>query len=683
MAIYSGTPACMFEMNRPEFFSGPGSGLLAGGECPALPVTELDCGFLITSAIIQSDGSYHICVQANDQTLNQTWEVWNWGAPPVIASGTLPTMCFDLASSYGAGFTIIHTVFDQTGKNTCPIFILILADTLCQEGIVTANVENCNLETTINIDITNIGTPYVITFGDGSPAEQSSANQVTHTYGQPGSHEVCLTYHVPGTEGHITCCYSIEVALPPYCTCPENVVSVVSVEPCTWVAEMNFALNIENFPITVDYGDGTSPEVVTGPSATHDFPDNGTYNVCYTFEPMPGSTLECCELVNIPGCCLDASFTLIPDYANGWESCLNPTYLVTPTACLNNIVEVTHIWEFSDGTVFNVPFPSPHIFTNFVDANGQVCVTHTIICCDESVSETVCADHIPGAYLGEFGGTIELDDILPSTGETVLQFIYDNANGPLPFIVDGQLNANMNAYFTGGTWNMAKNSVVVVVGGTGKVRDFSLNGTILRSAVWLPGNPPCCRWQGVQSRDLTNISLTDAWIMDANYAIYYPGGGAGDSNFPALSSVNSHYVNNYYGIKSEGKFVNFVAFSGNEMKGTHIDPEPQVCDCDAVNAIDFREVNPLLTIKIDAPSNGTNTIYNYEKAFNFVNTKLFVRGFDIYSLQNFGDVPSPIPNNGPGLIDAAIGIDYAWGKTLKSSLDLDRITFSEFEGQDT
>ena len=643
-----------------------------------LPVTELDCGFLITSAVIKDNGSYYICVQANDQTLNQIWNIWNGGAPPDIASGTLPTMCFDLASSYGPSFTIFHTVSDQTGKKTCPIYILIEDDTLCQEGIVTANVENCNLETTINIDITNIGTPYAITFGDGSPAEQSSANQVTHTYGQPGTYFVCLSYYVPATEGHfVTCCYPIEVAA---CICPENVVSVVSVEPCTWVAEMNFALNIENFPITVDYGDGTSPEVVTGPSATHDFPDNGVYNVCYTYEVFPGDTLQCCEWVYIPGCCLNPYFELnaiVPS-----PSCLNPLYRVSHGACQGGIVEATHIWVFSDGKIEYGPNPDDHLFTNFVNDTGWVWVIHTITCCEESASDTVWVQHPQGAYLGTPGQELFITQLLPpGYTQNVEQFIHQNANGPLPLTIDGTLVINVDASFGFGTWNMGKDAEILVsphLFNPDDYKKFRLDSTIIRSAVRLPGRDGCCRWEGIHSEGLTYISLVRAWIMDANYAIHYHASEDWDlagAPYPVIYSIGTQYVNNYYAVKSEGQYVGFSKFLGNSMNGA---PHPQVCDCNAVNAFDFRDVSAPLTVQIDPHPLTYNAIFNYEQAFHFENSNLYVRGFNIDSLRNYEwiDLLPDAHNNPDG--DGAIGIDYQWGNGGNSSLNMDKITFSDF-----
>jgi Secretion system C-terminal sorting domain/PKD domain len=640
--------------------------------------TTLDCGFLVTSATILNNGNFEVCAQATVQFAAQGWHVWNGFAPPAIATSNQPNPCWQFSpASYGPTFTLRHVVYNTQGDSlVCFRTIFIFPDTLCDKDIVTANVKNCKLETTITIDVSDISTPYVITFGDGSLAQQTSATEITHTYGQPGTYDVCLTYTV-GEIGIVTCCYPIQVVAPPACTCPADAISVLSVEPCTWVASLLFDLESAYFPISVDFGDSTSG-VVNGPNVSHDYPDPGNYYVCYAYVPFPGDTIECCEWVNIPGCCLNASFTLAPNYESPGLSCINPAYKVTPTACLSSIVEVTHIWEFSDGTVFIGPFPPDHIFTNFVDAEGEVCVTHTIICCNDSVSATVCADHFPAAYLGQYGGEIEFDDILPSTGQNVLTFLQQNANGPLPLLIDGLLIANIDGSFSGGTWNMGKDSEILIRGTTATPRRvFELAGTTIRSAVRIPSFPACCRWKGIRSERLTSALLISATVMDANYALHYPSLTAG-SPFPLIYSTNSNYENNYYVIKSNRQNVLFSRFHGNTLNGTSL--APHVCGCTAVNAIDFRDVGATQTVSINPNGFPRNTILNYEKGFNFLNTRLNVRDFNVQELREY-DLSPGVPNNAAG--QSAIGIDFLWSLSGNSLLELDRISFTDFEEQGT
>lgn len=634
---------------------------------------ENDCGFLIDSLVFIAPNTYVICVQANDQASSQNWDVFNWATP--VGNGNQPNLCWTITTNSFPGFNIQHTV----GDSTCSDWINIATNWTCPTNAVSANVEDCSLLTTIGIDLERGDSNYVISFGDGSLSEQHSSNEVVHEYGQPGTYQVCLTYLTPGLEpGYVTCCYPIQVVLPEGCVCPDwDVITVQSVEPCTWTASLLFSLGSNNLPLSVDFGDSTSG-VFNSQWISHQFSAPGFYHVCYDYMPPLGGIIQCCEWVNIPGCCLAPSFTLQPDYVNGWESCYNPEYKITPTACLNPIVEVTHIWEFPDGEVFVGPYPPNQIFTNFLHADTQVCVTHTIICCDDSVSVTVCVDHFPAAYIGTAGGVTNLDDIVPTTGQTVLEFIQQNASNPaLPLLIDGQLNINVaNATFNGGIWNMGRESEIVVQGTSAAPRRaFELVGITIRSAVRLgPNFAACCRWKGIRSERLTLIRMVPATIMDANYAIHYPALSAG-SPFPLIYSTGSSFVNNFYGIKSVGQHVLFSKFHANVFNGAPEDPH--ICGCTAVNAIDFQNVNSsTLNVTIDPVSFGNNEIFNYERALNFRNTRLIARGLNIHNLREYATSPG-VPNNPVG--ESAIGIDFFWSLSSNSLLELNRASFTNFE----
>jgi hypothetical protein len=631
-------------------------------------VMATNCGFLITSAVELPGGGYEVCVQANDQVSSQSWEITMYSPNPITQTGSGPNSCwiFPVGEPF---FIISHTV----GGMNCTTAIYIWPDMNCLENAVTASVENCHFEATLDIDLKGIGNPfsYVITFGDGSLAEQSTASEIVHTYPQAGTYEVCLSYFVPGYEiAYITCCYNIEV---PACTCPQNVVQITAVEPCTWVTTLEFDLPASSFPITVDFGDGTS-EVVNSSPVTHDYPDNVCYNICYTYEPHPGDPITCCELECLPQCCLNPYFEL--DAVVPSPSCYNPLYRVSHVSCPGSVLDVTHTWEFSDGTVFVGPNPPDHLFTNFVDANGEVCVTHFITCCDETASYTACKPHTPGAYLGTPGQSLLLTDILPSTNETVQQFILDNASGSVPLLIDGLLIVNVDADFSGGIWNMGRESEILVQGTSAAPRRaFSLFSTTVRSSVRLGANfAACCRWVGIRSQNLTLIRLVSSTIMDANYAIHYPALTA-NSPFPLIYSTGSNFVNNFYGIKSVGQHVLFSKFHANVFNGAPEDPH--ICGCTAVNAIDFQNVNSsTLNVTIDPVSFGNNEIFNYERGFNFRNTRLIARGFNIHHLREYATSPG-VPNNPVG--ESAIGIDFRWTLNSNSRLELNRGSFSNFE----
>jgi len=634
--------------------------------------------FIITKAIQLPNGNYEVCVQSIYSSPGQTWEIHY---DNTFLTGSGPIVCWTIPSVSDPIFEIIHHL-----ETSCNQFVYVLDhETYCIEEAVTATNENCRFEADITIDLPYFSNPsfsYVITFGDGSPAVESSNTSLTHTYAQEDSYEVCLTYLVPNSnseQGFVTCCYTIEILN----CCSGDVVRLTSIEPC-WIATLEFDLDEAFFPISVDYGDGTSGVVNSSP-VTHNYPDHGCYNVCYTFEPYPEEIVECCELVCLPACCLNPQFELNAILPS--TSCINPEYAISHVACPNESLSTTHLWEFSDGTTFEGPNPPPHRFTNFFDEDGEVCVTHTITCCNETETFTVCASHEPGAYLGGPGGTLNIDDILPSTGETVRKFIDDYESGGTthPLLIEGTIRINKPTVFLSGTgtWNMAKDAEFFVDGpSTGSRMAFLLRSRTLQSAARLPIGGGCCRWKGIRSQGLTWILLTYGQNMDAEYAVRYatPTEITG-APYPQLTSYYHEYVNNYYAIKSERQKVSFTGFTHLTMDGAPHDP--QICGCDAVNAIDFRNVPPALSIDI-VPSTFTdysNEIRNYEQAFHFENTSLKVRGFDIKDLKNYQPVPG-VPNNDP-IEDPGIGIDFRQNNSSVSSLDLDYMHFSDFNGQDS
>jgi hypothetical protein len=656
-------------LDYPGFIEQPDAVPIAGKEHPAPDVAGVECPDFIITLATEVPGGYQICVQANNQGSGHAWRLYN--GTTLISTLSGPNRCWTVVPTTNPIFTIEHYMNDAL---TCSLYVVVQSNEECPEDAIMASVENCHFEANIRVDITSIGTPYVITFGDGSLAQQSSTGELVHTYPNAGSFEVCVTYLV-GEVGYITCCYDIQVT---DCSCPQDVIQLTALEPCTWVATLTFDLPASNFPMTVNFGDGTS-EVVTSSPVTHDYPTNTCYNVCYTYEPFPGEPIPCCELVCLPGCCLDPSFSLSPIYPT--DRCINPLYSISDVACTGSVPEVTHHWVFSDGTTYDGPFPPNHLFTNFYDPNGQVWVTHYVTCCDQTVSATVYAVHpFPGAYIGDPLLETHFSDIVPTTGQKVWEFIQTHQSLSVPLIIEGTLvvNENTTTPFQNGIWNMSKDAEIFVEGfSLTDYRKLSLDNITIRSAVRLPESPACCRWKGIRSEGLTEISVNNSSLMDANYAILYATpGGAAASPFPKLKSIDADYINNYYGIKSEGQYVKFDDFKGNLMDGAP--HNPQLCDCNGINAIDFRDANSTVSLRIvpSVFSDYNNTILHYEQAFHFSNTGLTVRGFNIHSLRNYLPVAG-LPNNPPG--DAAIGIDFSWTNSGASTLNMDYMHFSDFD----
>ncbi len=528
---------------------------------------------------------------------------------------------------------------------------------LCVEAVDQISVQNW----TISVN----GSPV----GSGSnPNECWTLAGIT-----PGS-MILIEHAVQQSNGDFKIC-STTLFVEPLDACTGNVITVLEVDPCEWIATLQFGLDLQGSSMTVNFGDGTPAIMTTETTLQHDYPASGFYTVTYTSEG-PAGLISCSETIEVMAeCCVDPGFSMtkLPES----PSCLNPVYSISGQVC--TAPWVTHLWEFEDGTTYEGPFPPDHIFTNFVDDDGQVCVTHTVICCDEMASMTVCVDHNPGAYLGLPDETLHFSDILPSTGGTVLDFIQQNANGPsnIPLLIEGKLIADLDADFGPGTWNMGKDAVIVIVPESiYPYRHFALNQTVIQSAVRL-GYGACCRWKGLESYSNTDIDFNAAAIKDAAIALEYATHEHAVYAIPFFESNGSHFLNDYIGIRSTKQFVHFVDFSNNEMEG--IPNGECFCGCGARNAFEFYQIPAVYTTKIIGHY-GDNYISNYEQGFHFRDSKLKVRDFVVSDLRDYSTSIPGFPNNPAG--EGAIGIDFYWAAPASSVLDLDRMQFLDFVAND-
>ena len=525
---------------------------------------------------------------------------------------------------------------------------------LCVEAVDQVSVQNW----TISVNGTSV-------------ESGSTPNECWTLAGITSGSAILIEHAVQQSNGDFKICSTNLFVEPDGCS-GNSVITILDVDPCEWIATLQFGLDLQGSSMTVSFGDGTPAIMTTETTLQHDYPASGIYTVTYTYEG-PAGLISCSETIVIGDCCVDPGFSLtkLPES----PSCLNPVYSISGQVCTDPWI--THLWEFEDGTTYEGPFPPDHIFTNFVDDDGQVCVTHTVICCDEMASMTVCVDHNSGAYLGLPDETLHFSDILPFTGGTVLDFIQQNANGPsnIPLLIEGTLIADLDADFGPGTWNMGKDAVIAIQGGLYPYyRHFSLNQTVIQSAVRLGYG--CCRWKGLESYSNTDIDFSAATIKDAAIALEYSTNEHAAYALPFFESNGSHFLNNYIGIRSTKQFVYFLDFSNNEMVGHTYEG---VCTCSARNAFEFYQIPAFYTTKIIGHY-GDNYISNYEQGFHFRDSRLKVRDFVVSDLRDYVESIPGFPNNPAGV--GAIGIDFHWAAPASSLLDLDRMQFLNFVPND-
>ncbi len=436
--------------------------------------------------------------------------------------------------------------------------------------------------------------------------------------------------------------------------CPENLYT--GYDGCSQITIND--IFTQNGPFIVSFGQNIPALQQTESTIT--IPLNAT-EICITYtNPNSESVVSCCYPVPGNGCCNSANFSFTSDPYT--TSCLNSRFLIQP-GCIN---QGEHIWEFEDGKIFYGPNPpSPYIFSNFVNTDGEVCVKHTYICCGETLSVTKCLPHPNGAFIGYPGQDTKMSDLVHwwdhPNDISVLNFIRQYSGNPaVPLFIDGRLIVDITSTFNGGHWYMGANSEIYENG-----QFFWLNEVTIESAARLgPNYSTCCNWVGISSHGRTRIRMNNSSVNDATVMLHYE--SKSSIQRPVLSLTNSSFSGNYFGILDQGQPISIPVFSGNSFKGGEV----CICGCDVVNAIDFRDIG---TETISFPKTGnTNYLFNYEQGIHARNTRLKLYNFEINDLENFDDLT---PWFNPSADDARIGVDYSWDLPSTSLLEMDNCAF--------
>lgn len=469
--------------------------------------------------------------------------------------------------------------------------------------------------------------------------------------------------------------------IPEEYKCPEDLITFnisPGCPPKDVTISVNQSLLASGRYYVIDFGD-ESAIFSDEAEFVRTYPSAGTYEVCIT------QCLETLRFVSIGTCCYTFDITIEScedadfDFSRNIEtpSCINPEFTVS-SHC-NDTVYNEHIWIFSDGKTYHgLHPPLSYHFTDFVNTTGEVCVTHMVICCGDTLEPvTKCLPHPTGAYLGWVGESRRLSDPIEPWANTVGDFIDAYAHDlSVPLLIDGDLIFDVHRLYHHGWWHMGEAARILNEG-----RLFGLTGTTIQSAGRHARNYPCCRWQGVDNAGPTHTWWAGATVTDAWRMLHYPaslaGGGA-----PAIRSRNGYYHTNLMGIRSDIPVV-FSVFRNNQLIGHRSDLSiSESCDCTAINAIDFRsDFNGGPVININDINGTINMISHYEQGFHFYNFGLNVRHFELFDLQEYPPSTTLSSwNNPPGT--AAIGIDFLWEMPGITTLDYDRIHFRDLHQQD-
>ncbi len=190
-------------------------------------------------------------------------------------------------------------------------------------------------------------------FGDGSTSNMINPN---HTYSQAGTYEVCLV--VTGACGDEELCQTIVINCPP--------------------PTVNFSTNITNRTVAVtpiigggansllwDFGDGTTANTN---APTHQYEENGTYQICLTATNACGPTTVC-QTVTIDCIIPEANFEIVS--VDGFTVTVHDLSTNNPTAWR---------WDFGDMSMNLSYDQNPAPYTYAQEGGYSICMMATNEC---------------------------------------------------------------------------------------------------------------------------------------------------------------------------------------------------------------------------------------------------------------------------------------------------------------
>ena len=376
----------------------------------------------------QSSCTYTFTLRRNNYSVCQFYNLeWHFGdgTPQVVGSGASITHTFASSGPFIVSAIFNPLVLDPTCQQQ-----LIMATTVnaigcggpaCTCDIITPAVTitepmDCNDPHTFEAAaILNCNGPLTVSwnFGDGTITPSSTNLTASHTFATPGTYDVCATYEAADPNSPNTCSATIThcetVVVEACATCPCDIPAFQIVEEHT-LADCNsiFSL-ITNTPDGCDFqgnaawnfGDGTTATFGIGETVTHDFPDDGSYQVCVTLEAAnaDGSSIDQstqCLTVNVTNCtepevCETPTFQIIEERT--LDDC-NAIFslFIDNNAALN--FDGDAVWDFGDGTTGT--FASNTTVSHSYSGNGtyRVCATLSGSNADNSTSFTLtkCID---------------------------------------------------------------------------------------------------------------------------------------------------------------------------------------------------------------------------------------------------------------------------------------------------
>ncbi|MFM7234223.1 MAG: PKD domain-containing protein [Flavobacteriales bacterium] len=356
-----------------------------------------DCSFYSYDSIIITGGS--CTLGFNTQTAGLAAEVqafslntalpiytinWGDGSPVEVTNSAL--------HAYAAPgiYEVCVTLVDADPALPCEI-------TQCQDVEVYADGNSCIVEPVITVNdflatLTIAGTgsadaDYFIDWGDGN---YSDSPDLTHTYANPGTYQVCLYY---GIDDDPNCQSSscITILVDPLANCYFDFIATAN---GLNVELQVLAAGAENPSFYFDWGDGTFGDAELPPTHTYDGP--GSYQICGLYS----------DANNPAGCQLNTCINVtLSDNSGGCNVELTVTQLgdvVTVTSSGTGAANPVYSIDWGDNSAQTFSSTGSHTYAS--EGAFQVCVSYSDLnnpSCSATSCETVVIANIQEVALQE------------------------------------------------------------------------------------------------------------------------------------------------------------------------------------------------------------------------------------------------------------------------------------------
>lgn len=313
---------------------------------------------------------------------------WN---SPLNSSNTQFEYTVAVAGNYGYVCTP-HAQMGMVGG-----FVAVDGEPSCSVNPVITQDENT---VTVSINGTGAANPlYSISWGDNSFPSNMPTD--SHTYLEPGTYEICVTYlDQDNMDGCLVNNCDLSVVIENTGT-PECTVELTTVVDGSSVMASALGTGVENGQYSIDWGDGTSTESSSG---THDYEENGEYTICVMYGSfLPGGCVsEDCDTVTIeteeP---MECSLTILATSLGG----LNMSILSNGTGAEAPDYSV----DWGDGNVEEAETLSTHEYAE--DGEYIICVTYTDIENPENCIVEQCTTVVVSSSVGQCSVTLTITNV--------------------------------------------------------------------------------------------------------------------------------------------------------------------------------------------------------------------------------------------------------------------------------